>query len=252
MLSKLKPYLFTFFLIIVLVSVPQVVAQNDTQPIDVILLLDSSLSTAGQRDLIQKAAEFLLDYLEANRFADLDYRLSVVGFNHDVIRNSAISLSRPTEANLAKFFADTPAGGDTDFKLAIEYALNEFSRVNTPGTVRTPIVILMTDGQPARRGQTLPDSELNIYFGNLSQTLTTAVNNAGLQFFVVAVGNAAADQARWQNVLPSEDQYVYIDDNSNLSQVYWQFLSEFMGGEQDAIVELAANGTHTFTVEPFL
>lgn len=253
MLSRLKPYLFTFFLILALVSVPQVVAQNDTQPIDVILLLDSSGSTADQRDLIQKATEFLLDYLEANTgFADLDYRLSIIGFNQDVIKSSAIYLGRPTEANLAKFFADTSAGGDTDFKLAIEYALNEFSRVNTPGTARTPIVILMTDGQPARRGQPLPDSELNTYFDDLSQILTTAVNDTGLQFFVVAVGQAAADQARWQNALPREDQYVYIDDNSNLSEVYWQFLSEFMGGEQDAIVELTANKTHTISVEPYL
>lgn len=257
MLPKLKLLPFLFMMIILsLGRASQVEAQDDMPPLDIILLLDSSGSTVYQpelRELIEKATEFLLDYLEANaEFAGLDYRLGVVGFNHGVIEDSAIPLGRPSEANLTKFFTDTHANGDTDFKPVLNYALDEFIRLKTLETGRVPIVILMTDGQPARQRQPLSDLELNTYFDELGQTLTTAANNIGVQFYVVAVGDAAADQARWQNALPTQEQYVYIDDSSNLSEVYWQFLSEFMGGEQDAITELTANQTYIFSVEPYL
>ncbi|HRQ41833.1 MAG TPA: vWA domain-containing protein [Chloroflexota bacterium] len=252
-LSKIKFISFIFLVLLTGAIVPQTAAQEDSLPLDIILLLDSSGSTASERELIQKAAEFLLDYLEANTdLTGLDYRLSVVGFNQGVIEGSAIPLGRPTDANLAKFFTDTRAVGDTDFKPALNHALNEFIRLKTLETGRLPIVILMTDGQPARQGEPLPDAELNGYFGELGQTITTAVNDTGVQLFVVAVGDAAADQARWQNILPTKEQYVYINDSSNLSEVYWQFLSEFMGGEQDAITSLTADTAQIISVEPYL
>lgn len=252
MLSRLKFLPFFIVIILLLTGTHSAAAQDDPPPLDIILLLDSSGSTATERELIEKAAEFLLDYLEANtNLTGLDYRLSVVGFNQGVIEGSAIPLGRPTDANLDGFFTNTPADGDTDFKPALNYALDEFVRLKTLETGRLPIVILMTDGQPASLGAPLPDAELDSYFEGLGQDITT-ISDTGVQLFVVAVGDAAADEARWQNILPSEEQYVYINDSSNLSEVYWQFLSEFMGGEQDDIVQLTADQTHTVSVEPYL
>ena len=259
MVSKLKTLPFLFMMTILsLVITSQSLAQNnnvtpdDTPPLDIILLLDSSGSTVYQRELIEKAAEFLLDYLEANaEFAGLDYRLSVVGFNQDVIAGSALSLGRPSEANLTKFFVDTPAGGDTDFKPALNFALDEFIRLNSLESGRVPVVILMTDGQPARGGDVLPDPELVTYFSGLEEMVTT-IGDSGVRIFVVGMGDAAEDQDSWQNILQTEEQYAYIDDSSNLSEVYWQFLSEFIGGGQNEAISLANGEVEVVSVAPYL
>ncbi|MCL4266925.1 MAG: VWA domain-containing protein [Anaerolineae bacterium] len=252
MLSKVRFLSFIFLIGLIGAIVPHSVAQEATQPLDIILLLDSSGSTIYQRALIEKAAEFLLDYLEANaEFAGLDYRLSVVGFNQDIIAGSALSLGRPSEANLAKFFEDTPAGGDTDFKPALNFALDEFIRLNSLESGRVPVVILMTDGQPARGGEVLSDPELVTYFSGLEEMVTT-IGDTGIRIFVVGVGDAEGDQDSWQNILQAEEQYAYIDDSSNLSEVYWQFLSEFIGGEQNEATSLVNGEAEVVSVEPYL
>ncbi len=252
MLPKLR-YLFLLLILIIFSGMvaPRATAQeDDTPPLDIILLLDTSGSTILERDLIEQAAKFLLDYLDANvDFVNLDYRLGVAGFNQDINQDSVIRLGRPSPSNLSNFFIDTPAGGDTDFKIPLEFALSEFDSLKSLNGDRTPIVILMTDGQPASGGEVLPD--LDSYFGELGQTVS-ATDDAGIQVFVVGVGGAQADEDRWLGILSQDDRYEYIDDSSNLSEVYWRILSEFIEGTQDEVVELTADQAYDIYVEPYV
>lgn len=252
MLSKLRHLPLLLILIILSGMIaPRAIAQDDdTPPLDIILLLDTSGSTIYERDLIEQAAKFLLDYLDANvDFVNLDYRLGVAGFNQDINQDSVIRLGRPSLSNLSNFFIDTPAGGDTDFKRPLNFALSEFDSLKSLDGHRTPIVILMTDGQPASGGEVLPN--LDDYFGDLGQIVSTT-DDAGIQVFVVGVGGAQADENRWLEVLPQDDRYEYIDDSSNLSEVYWRILSEFIEGTQDEVVELTADQAYDIGVEPYV
>lgn len=252
MLSKLRHLALLLLLATLSCVITFHATAQDKQkpPIDIILLLDSSGSTYDQRYLIEKATEFLLDYLDANvDFANLDYRLGVVAFNQDINTDSMIRLGRPSISNLKNFFESTPSRGDTDFNSPIEFALSEFGLLNSLDSDRMPIVILMTDGQPAVAGEVLSEPELDAYFTDIGN-LVLDTHMAGVQLFVIAVGDAQADQARWQQIL-LENHYASIDNSSNLSEVYWQILSEFVGGSQDEVFQLEAGQAYDILVESY-
>lgn len=212
MMRRIVPFLFIFF---ILLHVPasaslvtphrivhaawQAPTPDDGKPqaIDIVLLVDSSGSTgtSDPDNLRLSAAAFLLDYvLAAGQTIGLNHRFAVTNFNTDVLDIRPLGLLQDAAIDNSLVPRND---GYTDFLPPFRFALNELSAGNFT-TDRNMVVVLFTDGHPElldANGQ--PQTvDPNAYFTNLGHTIKQ-LQEAGVQVFVVAIGDAVDDRQLW-------------------------------------------------------
>jgi hypothetical protein len=199
------------------------------QALDIVILIDSSGSTADRdpEALRIQAAEFLLDYVQAvGEVQGVTHRFAAANFNTDTLDEIPWTWLLG-DAGRDQLIAQSEGG--TDFAPALEYALSlrENSNANRPMAV-----FLFTDGTPD------PADDLEVYFNELESTIQE-LQASGAHIFVVAVGDEAAGADEyWENTYNSSgllqpDRYERVTEMREIFRTYRQWLADLLGLSSD-------------------
>lgn len=222
-------------------------AQSDGSRLDLVLLIDSTGSTADtDRDNLRlAAAKFLLDYVQSvGEVQGVTHRFAAANFNTATLDEIPWT---SLQGNVGRNQLVARSIGNTDFGPALKYALQLRQQ---PGGAEKMAVVLFTDGAPCPSGPPCPQgTTLDAYFQGLESTVAE-LQESGAQVFVVALGdNTTATQ--WSNLVGA-DHYRFVDANTDLAGVYHDFLAELLGLGAEAARPLADGGVTEITVEPYL
>ncbi|HEB78317.1 MAG TPA: VWA domain-containing protein, partial [Methylothermaceae bacterium] len=242
-----------------------VIAQGEQSPtsvtpLDVILLIDSSpsMEKTDPDQLRVHAARFLLDYLEAtSQVLGVNYRGGVVNFGGTIGKTASL---RPLQGGAVRDSIVAERIPFTDFRPPLDFALREF-RARSFGSGNTMAIVLFTDGEPQLGKERLSQQDKERYFrgeeieGDASQLkldqLVGELQTAGVEIFVVAIGDARKDAALWQSLIPA-DHYRSIDSTTNLAQVYHDFATDLIGGLEVQPQTLLAGQESRVVLDPYL
>ena len=227
--------------------------QSNVQPLDIVLLIDSSGSVASTDpdDLRISAAAFLLDYiLAAGETSGLNHRFAVANFNTDVLDVQPLTL---LQENVIQNSLVARSDGFTDFVPPIQFASNELS-TNSPDVNRNMVIVLFTDGRPELvdddgEPQTINEEQ---YFADLGYTVDQ-LQSEGVQIFVVAVGDTLTDRQLWTNEGGvSATHYRSVDSTTDLADVYHGFMAELLGLQTVNTRELEDGDTFSIVLPAYL
>lgn len=227
--------------------------QSNVQPLDIVLLIDSSGSVVSTDpdDLRISAAAFLLDYiLAAGETSGLNHRFAVANFNTDVVDVQPLTL---LQENVIQNSLVARSEGFTDFVPPIQFASNELS-TNSPDVNRNMVIVLFTDGRPELvdddgEPQTINEEQ---YFTDLGYTVNQ-LQSEGVQIFVVAVGDTLTDRQLWTNEggVPAT-HYRSVDSTTDLADVYHGFMAELLGLQTVNTRELEDGDTLSIVLPAYL
>ena len=126
---------------LLLAGLPVEVAQEDVQPREVILVVDTSGSMSGEKlEQVRQAARSVLEGLdEGERFNLIDYQTHVATFAPRPVEKTERSLAQALD-----YLAALRPGGGTNLSGAVREALRQDHRAGS-----VPIVLFLTDGVPS-------------------------------------------------------------------------------------------------------
>lgn len=230
-----------------------VVAYAQPQPdpghnIDAILLIDNSRSmqTTDPDTLRLRATRFLLDYLRTNaRTQGANYRIGLANFGYHVGTSDHLQL---LQDNMTWHSLVTETITGTEFVAPLEYAAKELRQGSDRETSK--VVVLLTDGQPGPEGQALEDAKLERYFSNDSKlsAIVQELKGMGAEIFVLAIGDAQQDRARWETLIGAN--YKPVVNTANITDIFHSLFNNKIGFISPAGQIL--NSDLNVQVDPFL
>lgn len=171
-LKKHKNYLIIIIIVILLVFQNiYVVSENTKDLLAVSLIIDTSgsMNTTDPQRLREAAANVFIDLLSPE-----DY-LGIITFNNEV--DLVIPMEQLKDISIRESFKERlspnlEAGGNTDYKAALEKSSEELSKLDNSNARK--VIVLLTDGEPIPGGITGNEKEFILnYMESLWNTISS-------------------------------------------------------------------------------
>ncbi len=171
-LKKHKNYLIIIIMVIILVFQNiYVVSENTKDLLVVSLIIDTSgsMNTTDPQRLREAAANVFIDLLSPE-----DY-LGIITFNNEV--DLVIPMEQLKDISIRESFKERlspnlEAGGNTDYKAALEKSSEELSKLDNSNARK--VIVLLTDGEPIPGGITGNEKEfISNYMESLWNTISS-------------------------------------------------------------------------------
>lgn len=218
----------------------------DAQSLDgleVVVLIDSSgsMGETDPDDLRTKATYYLLDFLDTvSGVQNFNVQYARANFDTEIISTQPLVSLRD---GVEKGAIPTILRGDTDFRPALEFAIQQRANQNKP-----MVVFLFTDGDPK------PVEDLDVYFqegANSIKSQVKTLKEIGGELFVIAMGDSVNTRQQWVQIIGS-DHYRAITESTDLPGVYHDLLAELLSLNTVDSATLENGSKRTVELQPYL